>query len=86
MGSSRDIFIIRWTFKSRFEVVLFYGRDEDVESFTPSQMSEFGLSKILSDPYAPETIIADLTKMSGGNPEIYQALGQLKRCPLGYIR
>ena len=57
----------------RLGVVLFYGREEDIESLTTNRMVEFGLPKLLSDSYAPGAIIADLTKMKGGKPEIYQA-------------
>ena len=57
----------------RLGVVLFYGREEDIESLTTNKMVEFGLAKMLSDSYAPGALIADLTKMGGGKPEIYQA-------------
>lgn len=58
---------------NRLGVVLFYGREEDIESLTTNKMVEFGLAKMLSDSYVPGALIADLTKMKGGKPEIYKA-------------
>lgn len=58
---------------NRLGVVLFYGREEDIESLTTNKMVEFGLAKMLSDSYVPGALIADLTKMKGGKPEIYRA-------------
>lgn len=58
---------------NRLGVVLFYGRVEDIESLTTNQMVEFGLSKMLSDSYAPGALTVDFTEIKGRRPQIRPA-------------